>query len=96
MDDSTVVIAGAARTAMGGMNGALSGMSGVQLGAEAIRARWHATVSPGRRRVIMGCVLPAGLKQAPAPGRSAASQERQLHHHQQVPACRRLCSRTTS
>ena len=38
MDDSTVVIAGAARTAMGGMNGALSGMSGVQLGAEAIRA----------------------------------------------------------
>ena len=30
MDDSTVVIAGAARTAMGGMNGALSGMAATE------------------------------------------------------------------
>ncbi|MBP6382417.1 MAG: thiolase family protein [Pseudomonadales bacterium] len=68
MDDSTVVIAGAARTAMGGMNGALSGMSGVQLGAEAIRAALaRSGVAPEAiDEVIMGCVLPAGLKQGPA------------------------------
>ena len=68
MDDSTVVIAGAARTAMGGMNGALSGMAATQLGAESIRAALaRSGVAPEAvDEVIMGCVLPAGLKQAPA------------------------------
>jgi len=68
MDDSTVVIAGAARTAMGGMNGALAGMAATQLGAEAIRAALaRSGIAPEAvNEVIMGCVLPAGLKQAPA------------------------------
>ncbi len=68
MDDSTVVIAGAARTAMGGMNGALAGMAATQLGAEAIRAALaRSGIAPEAvDEVIMGCVLPAGLKQAPA------------------------------
>ena len=68
MDDSTVVIAGAARTAMGGMNGALAGMAATQLGAEAIRAALaRSGVAPEAvDEVLMGCVLPAGLKQAPA------------------------------
>ncbi len=68
MDDSTVVIAGAARTAMGGMNGALSGMAATQLGAESIRAALaRSGIAPDAvDEVIMGCVLPAGLKQAPA------------------------------
>ena len=68
MDDSTVVIVGAARTAMGGMNGALAGMAATQLGAEAIRAALaRSGVAPEAvDEVLMGCVLPAGLKQAPA------------------------------
>lgn len=68
MDDSTVVIAGAARTAMGGMNGSLSGMPATQLGAEAIRAALaRSGVAPEAvDEVIMGSVLPAGLRQAPA------------------------------
>jgi acetyl-CoA C-acetyltransferase len=68
MDDSTVVIAGGARTAMGGMNGVLAGASAVQLAAEAMR---EAILRSGIGaaaidEVIMGCVLPAGLKQGPA------------------------------
>ena len=68
MDNSTVVIAGAARTAMGGMNGALSGMVATQLGAESIRAALarSGVAAEAVDEVIMGCVLPAGLKQAPA------------------------------
>ena len=68
MNDNTVVITGAARTAMGGMNGALAGVSAVQLGTEAIRAAIaRSGFGPGDiDEVIMGCVLPAGLRQGPA------------------------------
>jgi acetyl-CoA C-acetyltransferase len=68
MGDSTVVIAGGARTAMGGMNGVLSGVSAVQLGAEAMRAAIARSglAADAIEEVIMGCVLPAGLKQGPA------------------------------
>jgi len=68
MSDSTVVIAGGARTAMGGMNGVLSGMTAVELGAAAMReAIARSGVSADAiEDVIMGCVLPAGLKQGPA------------------------------
>lgn len=68
MNDDTVVIASGARTAMGGMNGALAGATAVQLGIEAIRA---AVERSGLGvddvdELIMGCVLPAGLRQGPA------------------------------
>ncbi len=68
MTDSTVVITGGARTAMGGMNGVLAGASAVQLGTEAIRAAIaRSAVAPADiDEVIMGCVLPAGLRQGPA------------------------------
>ncbi len=68
MKDDTVVITGCARTAMGGMNGALAGVSAVQLGTEAIRAAIaRSGFAPGDiDEVIMGCVLPAGLRQGPA------------------------------
>ncbi len=68
MADSTVVITGGARTAMGGMNGVLAGASAVQLGTEAIRAAIaRSGVAPADiDEVIMGCVLPAGLRQGPA------------------------------
>ena len=59
----TIIIAGAARTPMGGFQGELAGITAPQLGAAAIRAVLTGQVPD---EVIMGCVLPAGLGQAPA------------------------------
>ena len=66
--DDPVVIAGVARTPMGGFQGELRSFSGPQLGAAAIRAAVErAGVRPDQvEAVLMGCVLPAGLGQAPA------------------------------
>ena len=63
-----VVIVDYARTPMGGFQGALSGASATQLGAAAVReAVARAKVAPERvDQIVMGCVLPAGLGQAPA------------------------------
>ncbi|HYC47646.1 MAG TPA: acetyl-CoA C-acyltransferase [Burkholderiales bacterium] len=63
-----VVIASAARTPMGGFQGALKACSARDLGAAAIRAAVErAGVAPGDvDEVIMGNVLPAGQGQAPA------------------------------
>ncbi|MFB0826032.1 acetyl-CoA C-acyltransferase [Chromobacterium violaceum] len=68
MQQQEIVIVGIARTAMGGFQGALSGLTASQLGAAAIRAAVErAGVSAGDvDEVIMGCVLPAGQGQAPA------------------------------
>src|SRR3546814_14948045 len=57
-----------ARTPLGGFQGALAGASATQLGATAVRAAVErAGVSPDDLdRCYMGCVLPAGLGQAPA------------------------------
>ncbi len=67
MSDS-VVIVGAKRTPIGAFQGALSGATATQLGAAAIEAAVaESGVSAGDiNRTIMGCVLPAGLGQAPA------------------------------
>ncbi len=63
-----IVITGFARTPMGGFQGALAGVSATQLGAVAVRAAVErsgvAAASIGQ--IFMGCVLPAGLGQAPA------------------------------
>jgi acetyl-CoA C-acetyltransferase len=63
-----VVIAGAARTAIGGFQGGLSPLGAPRLGGEAIKgAAEKAGVAPGDiAEVLMGCVLPAGQGQAPA------------------------------
>ncbi len=63
-----IVIAGAARTPMGGFQGALSDVNAADLGAVAIKAALeNAGVAPERvEEIIMGCVLPAGQGQAPA------------------------------
>jgi acetyl-CoA C-acetyltransferase len=63
-----VVILSYARTPMGGMQGALADVSATDLGATAVRAAVErAGVSPEDiERIYMGCVLPAGLGQAPA------------------------------
>lgn len=63
-----IVIVSAARTPMGGFQGELSGLTGPQLGAVAIKAAVErARLAPEQvQEVIMGCVLPAGVGQAPA------------------------------
>lgn len=68
MADDAVVIVNGARTAMGGFQGSLSPMTAPQLGAAAISAAIErAGVAADQvEDVIMGCVLPAGLKQGPA------------------------------
>lgn len=67
MNDS-IVIVGAARTPMGGLQGDLSSVRSPDLGAVAIKAALEraSVSSEGVDEVIMGCVLPAGLGQAPA------------------------------
>jgi acetyl-CoA C-acetyltransferase len=67
MTDPTVIL-GYARTPMGGFQGALSSVKATDLGAAAVReAVTRSGVSPDAiDRIYMGCVLPAGLGQAPA------------------------------
>ncbi|GAA0319529.1 acetyl-CoA C-acyltransferase [Sphingomonas oligophenolica] len=68
MTDDPIIIASFARTPMGGFQGALSAASATDLGAVAVKAAVErAKVSPEAiDRIYMGCVLPAGLGQAPA------------------------------
>ncbi len=63
-----IVIAGAARTPLGKFQGELSSLAATELGTIAIKAALErAQVSPDAiSEVLMGCVLPAGLGQAPA------------------------------
>ncbi|ETI64702.1 acetyl-CoA acetyltransferase, partial [Sphingobium sp. C100] len=68
MNNDPVVIAGYARTPMGGFQGALSPLKATDLGAAAVKAA-VARAGVGANavdRIYMGCVLPAGLGQAPA------------------------------
>ena len=68
MPDESVIIAGAARTPHGSLLGQLSGVSATALGSAAIgSAIARAGVSPeAPDEVFMGCVLSAGIGQAPA------------------------------
>jgi len=68
MSENNIVILNGARTAMGGFQGSLAPMSAPQLGGACIR---EAVARAGLQAadvedVVMGCVLPAGLKQGPA------------------------------
>ena len=72
MSNRDVVIVSAKRTPIGAFQGVLAPVSATQLGAAAIKAAVEAAGLKGSdiQEVIMGCVLPAGLGQAP--GRQAA------------------------
>ncbi|HHW53078.1 acetyl-CoA C-acyltransferase [Acinetobacter towneri] len=63
-----IVIVNGARTAMGGFQGSLATLTAPELGAASIQAAiQRAGLQPTDiEEVIMGCVLPAGLKQGPA------------------------------
>jgi acetyl-CoA C-acetyltransferase len=63
-----VVVAAYARTPMGGFQGALAAATAPELGAAAVReaVRRSGVPTEAVQRIYMGCVLPAGLGQAPA------------------------------
>ncbi|MET0137673.1 MAG: acetyl-CoA C-acyltransferase [Sphingobium sp.] len=68
MSEDPIIICSYARTPMGGFQGALSGVTAVELGATAVKAaveRSHVDAA-AIDRIYMGCVLPGGLGQAPA------------------------------
>ncbi|CAM3549515.1 acetyl-CoA C-acyltransferase [Parendozoicomonas haliclonae] len=74
MNQDDIVIVSGARTPMGGLQGSLSSLTAPKLGAIAIKAAVERSGinADDVEEVIMGCVLPAGLKQGPA--RQAARQ----------------------
>ncbi|HEY9057625.1 MAG TPA: acetyl-CoA C-acyltransferase [Aurantimonas sp.] len=63
-----IVILGGARTPLGGFQGELAGLAATELGAKAIAAAMERAGASANdvAEVTMGCVLPAGLGQAPA------------------------------
>ncbi len=68
MSSEEIVIVAAKRTPIGAFMGQLSSLSAVDLGAHAIRAVLSSSGLQADKidEVLMGCVLPAGLGQAPA------------------------------
>jgi len=67
-ESDPIVVLSYARTPMGAMQGALAEVSATDLGATVVRAAVERAGIAGEAidRVYMGCVLPAGLGQAPA------------------------------
>jgi acetyl-CoA C-acetyltransferase len=82
--DDPVVIVSYARTPMGGFQGIFAGTSATELGSVAVKgAVERAGVAPEAiERIYMGCVLPAGLGQAPA-RQAALGALRRGHDRQQ-------------
>jgi len=68
MSADPIVISSYARTPMGGFQGSLSGAEAPALGATAVKAAIERAGVDGDdvEQIFMGCVLPAGLGQAPA------------------------------
>ena len=68
VSNDPIVIVSVARTPMGGFQGELKGLTAPQLGAVAIRAAVEraGVALDGVEEVLFGCVLSAGLGQAPA------------------------------
>ena len=66
--NETVYIVNGARTPMGGLQGCFSSISAVELGAAAIEETLKRSCIETKevQEVIMGCVLPGGLRQGPA------------------------------
>lgn len=75
MREDTIVIIDGARTPMGGFQGDLSSLTAPQLAAASIKATLERSGVDAKDvdEVIMGCVLPAGMGQAPARQASLAA-----------------------
>ncbi len=68
IEQDPIVIVAAARTPIGGFQGVFTAKTAPQLGAAAIEAALARAMiaKDDVSEVLMGCVLPAGLGQAPA------------------------------
>jgi acetyl-CoA C-acetyltransferase len=90
MSSDPVVILSYARTPMGSFQGSLAGASATELGAAAVRAAVaRAGVDPADvERCYMGCVLPAGLGQAPA---RQAARGAGLGDHVEATTVNKMC-----
>ena len=68
MIEDPIVVAGMARTPMGSFQGSLQAVTAPELGSVAIRGALERAAVAGEDvgEVFMGCVLPAGQRQAPA------------------------------
>ncbi|BAK67148.1 acetyl-CoA acetyltransferase [Sphingobium sp. SYK-6] len=90
MTTNATLILSYARTPMGGFQGNLSGASATELGTAAVRAAVErAGVDPAAvERCYMGCVLPAGLGQAPA---RQAARGAGLPDHVEATTINKMC-----
>ncbi len=90
MSTDPVVILSYARTPMGSFQGSLSGASATDLGATVVKAAVEraGVDSSDVERIYMGCVLPAGLGQAPA--RQAAIKAG-LGNHVEATTVNKMC-----
>jgi acetyl-CoA C-acetyltransferase len=90
MSADPIVILSYARTPMGGFQGSLAGATAVQLGSAAVKAAvGRSGVDPGAvDQILMGCVLPAGLGQAPA---RQAALGAGLGQHVQATTVNKMC-----
>ena len=97
MSADPIVILSYARTPMGSFQGALAGASATELGAAAVGAAVEraGVAHEAIEKIYMGCVLPAGLGQAPArqaalkAGPAAAISRRRRSTRCAARACRR-------
>src|SRR3569833_2519504 len=85
-----IVILSYARTPMGGMQGALADASATDLGATAVKAAVERAGVSGEAidKIYMGCVLPAGLGQAPA---RQAAMTAGLPEHIEATTVNKMC-----
>ncbi|MCD2325410.1 acetyl-CoA C-acyltransferase [Sphingomonas sp. IC-56] len=90
MSADDVVIASYARTPMGSFQGCLTGASATDLGATAVGAAVERAGLKGDavERIYMGCVLPAGLGQAPA---RQAALNAGLPNHIEATTINKMC-----
>ncbi|MES1975050.1 MAG: acetyl-CoA C-acyltransferase [Pseudomonadota bacterium] len=90
MSADPVVILSYARTPMGSFQGALAGASATELGATAVGGAVERAGLSGEaiERIYMGCVLPAGLGQAPA---RQAALKAGLPNHIEATTVNKMC-----
>ena len=90
MSADDVVIVSYARTPMGSFQGCMSPVSATDLGATAVGAAVERAGLSGEaiERIYMGCVLPAGLGQAPA---RQAALKAGLPHHVEATTINKMC-----
>lgn len=90
MSADEIVIASYARTPMGSFQGCLTDASATDLGATAVSAAVERAGLKGDaiERIYMGCVLPAGLGQAPA---RQAALKAGLPHHIEATTINKMC-----